>query len=136
MPFSQGRIGSVGIRSAHRASPSAHPVGAQSAGHSSARRNPVLRRVYAHPSPPRRGPRALLLAALTLLLVPAASSASTGGTGTSGSSSSPSAVHRVNRTETASGDGITVKTVETGVLTWRTKFSGTTPRRDVGKLVE
>jgi rare lipoprotein A len=96
----------------------------------------VLRRAYAHSLPARRGLRGALLTAIALLLIPAAGLAATGGTDTSGSSSSAAPVRRANRAETASGDGITVKTVQTGVLTWRTRFSGTTPRRDGGKLIE
>jgi rare lipoprotein A (peptidoglycan hydrolase) len=73
---------------------------------------------------------------MALLLIPAVSLAATGGSGTSSSSTSTAPVHRANRTETASGDGITVRTLQSGVLTWRTRFSGTTPRRDVGKTIE
>jgi hypothetical protein len=89
----------------------------------------------------RRAHANLLLPALAsagLLMTPAALAA-TGGTGVSGSSGSSTSnplVHPANRTETASGDGITVHTVATGVLTWRKRFSGTAPARDAGRVIE
>ncbi|HWD84936.1 MAG TPA: septal ring lytic transglycosylase RlpA family protein [Solirubrobacteraceae bacterium] len=97
----------------------------------------MLRRAHAHPFPSRRGLRGALIAAATgLLLVPAASLAATGGGGTSSQTTTTAPVHRANRTETVSGDGITVHAVQSGVLTWRTKFFGTTPSRDAGKIIE
>lgn len=96
----------------------------------------MLPRAHAHRFRSRRGFRGALIAATGLLLVPAAGLAATGGSGTSAGSTSTVPVHRANRTETVSGDGITVRAVQSGVLTWRTKFSGTAPRRDVGKTIE
>jgi hypothetical protein len=96
----------------------------------------VLRRAHAHLFPSRRGSRGALIAATGLLLVPAASLASTGGSGTSGGTTGTAPVHRANRTETVTGNGITVHAVQSGVLTWRTKFYGTTPSRDAGKVIE
>jgi rare lipoprotein A len=98
----------------------------------------VFRRAHAHLLPSHRGIRGGLLTAVALLLGPAVSLAATGGSGTSGSTTTTTTapVHRANRTETASGDGITVRAVQSGVLTWRTRFSGTTPRRDSGKVIE
>jgi rare lipoprotein A len=92
----------------------------------------VLRRTYANLF------RSLvrLSGALLLLLIPAASLASTGGATVSSSSPSGTSVQKANRTETASGDGITVHAVASGVLTWRTRFSGTAPARDAGRIVE
>ena len=96
----------------------------------------MLRRAYAHPSPARRGLRSAMLSATGLLLIPAVSLASTGGTGTSGSAPSAVPVHRANATETASGSGITIAARQSGVLTWRTRFSGAAPRRDAGRIIE
>lgn len=96
----------------------------------------MLRRAHAHLFSSRRGSRGALIAATGLLLVPAASLASTGGSGTAGATTTTAPVHRANRTETATGDGITVHAVQSGVLTWRTKFYGTTPGRDAGKIIE
>lgn len=86
-------------------------------------------------------PLARLSGALLLLIVPAASLAATGGSGTSGTTPSGSTtptvrVHRANRTETVTGDGITVHARASGVLTWKTHFSGTAPARDAGLVVE
>lgn len=104
----------------------------------------MLRRAYANLFIPLAG----LSSALLLLLVPAVSLAGTGGGGLSGGSSTDSSssssststttvrVHRANRTETASGDGITFRAVASGVLTWKTRFSGTTPARDAGRVVD
>jgi hypothetical protein len=99
----------------------------------------VLRRAYAKVlAPPSRLSGALLLAAL-LLVFPAVALAGSGGSALSGSTTpswnNPTAP-RVNRTETASGSGITVGTRATGVLTWETRFFGKAPRRDRGRVVE
>jgi rare lipoprotein A len=96
----------------------------------------VLRRAHVHPLPSRRSLRGALVAATGLLLIPAASLAATGAGATTATTTSTAPVHRANRTETASGDGITVRAVQSSVLTWRTKFSGTAPRHDAGKVIE
>jgi hypothetical protein len=101
----------------------------------------VIPRAHANPFLARRSLRGALLAATFLLLIPAVGLAATGGTGTSSGTTTSTTtttapVHRANRTETVSGEGITVKAVQSGVLTWRTKFYGTTPRRDAGKIIE
>lgn len=102
----------------------------------------MLRRAHANLFLPLAGLSGVLL----VLLVPAVSQAGTGGSGVSGGASASSSsgssststvqVHKANRTETASGDGITFQAVASGVLTWKIHFSGTTPARDAGRVVD
>jgi hypothetical protein len=85
------------------------------------------------------------------LLAPAAAQASatatapgpsgSGGVGLAGSSGSGSAganpiAPRADVTVSASGNGITVQTIESGLLTRRLSFSGTAPAADAGDVVE
>jgi rare lipoprotein A len=89
---------------------------------------------------------AALTAALAGLLAPTAGLAdgtpSSGGTGLSPSGgpapSSPNraTAHQANAVVSASGDGITVQTSESGLLRRAVTFTGTAPARDAGRVVQ
>jgi rare lipoprotein A len=84
------------------------------------------------------------LAIPTAGLAAGGSAGPSGGAGLSGSPSGSSGssgstnplVHPADATLTASGDGITVETVESGLLSRRLRFSGTAASSDAGMRVE
>ena len=88
----------------------------------------MLRRAHVHLSSTFARPGAALLAGLTLLVVPAVSLAAA-------TTSQPTA-HPANHPESTSGDGITVNTWATGLLSWQVKFSGTAPSRFAGRTIQ